>query len=206
MQRPSNLLQASTSAVPGFGRGLEVWESCRCPRLLCGRLWVRGACRMCTGALGGRTSWLSNPRSACHRPSAGDCCRASHASQCAASVKPFSTRFNLVGTAADACIVADLFTRKSKPTDLLLLRSRHWTPLAFCRCRLLALDCQNQLPCKGKYPCAATFLVGRHILTEGETLRFSEAELQVNDSTLELQLPSPADIPGGDSLTVHIEI
>ena len=84
--------------------------------------------------------------------------------------------------------------------------SRHWTLLAFCRCRLLALDCQNQLPCNGIYPCAATFLVGRHVLTEGKTLRFSEAKLQVTDSTLELQLPSPADLPGCGSLTVHIEI
>ena len=70
----------------------------------------------------------------------------------------------------------------------------------------MASDCQNQLPCNGKYPCVATFFVGRHDPTEGETLRFSEAELQVNDSMLELQLPSPADIPGGDSMTVHAEI
>ena len=100
----------------------------------------------------------------------------------------------------------DLFTRRVMPTDVLFLCSGHWTSLAFCRCSLLALDCQNQLPCNSKYSCAATFLVGRHILTEGETLRFSEAELQVNDSTLELRLPSSADIPGGNSLIVHIEI
>ena len=70
----------------------------------------------------------------------------------------------------------------------------------------MALDCQNQLPCNGQYPCAATFMAGRHIQTEGEILRISEAELQVDGSLLELKLPSPARLPESDTLTVQIEI
>ena len=84
--------------------------------------------------------------------------------------------------------------------------SRYLTPLAFFRCQLLAIDCQNQLPCNGKYACAATFLEGRQALTEGKTSRFSEVELQVDGSTMELQLPSLAELLGSRDLTVHMEI
>ena len=84
--------------------------------------------------------------------------------------------------------------------------SRYRTPLASCRCRLLAIDCHNQLPCNGRYACAATFLAGKQVLTEGENLRFAEAELQVDGSMLELRLPSLAELPGGAALIVHVEL
>ena len=68
------------------------------------------------------------------------------------------------------------------------------------------MDCQNQLPCNGKYACAATFLAGRRVQTDCETFRYAEAELQVDGSTLELQLPSLAELPGSEASTVHVEL